>query len=85
MMRRETFDGYCRHNPDFAAKVEYVLDALPPAVQVRGQRVGKSLTALITIMRDEHAMTWPEIAEILGLKTGTVGGIYRRGKQLNGQ
>lgn len=80
MMRRETFDIYCRKNPAFNAKVEHVLDSLPPAVQVRGQRVGKSLTTLITIMRDEHAMTWPEIADILGLKTGTVGGIYRRGK-----
>lgn len=83
MMARETFDTYCRRNPEFNARVEKVLDDLPPAVQVRGQRVGKSLTTLITIMRDEHAMTWPEIADVLGMKTSTIGGIYRRGKLAN--
>lgn len=81
MMRRETFDVYCRKNSEFGAKVEKVLDDLPPAVHVRGQRVGKSLTALIMMMRDDHAMTWPEIGDVLGLKVGTVTGIYWRGKK----
>lgn len=78
MMRRETFDTYCRRNPDFMRKVEDVLDGLPPAVQVRGQRVGKSLKRFIVILRELHQMSWPEIGFMLDMVEGTPRNIYHR-------
>lgn len=81
MMRRETFDSYCRENPEFKAKVEKVLDDLPPAVQVRGQCVGDSLKKLIVLMRETYQMTWPEIGQTLGLNENTPRGIYHRLKR----
>jgi hypothetical protein len=76
LMCRETFETYCRRNPDFNAKVQEVLENLPAVVQVRGGRVGKKLRRELICLREEFEMEWPEIGEWLGLSDSKVRNLY---------
>lgn len=78
LMRRETFDTYCRKNPEFKAKLDEVLDGLPYELQLRCQTVGKTLKTMIVLLRDGHGASWPEIGKALGIKESSGSSIYFR-------
>jgi uncharacterized protein with von Willebrand factor type A (vWA) domain len=78
IMRRETFDAYCRENPDFRAKVREVLEHQTPNVQVRAQSSGRTFKEVIIFMREIQELSWSEIARFFDVSESSARNIYHR-------
>ena len=77
LMGYTRFKKYCAENPDFATRLEEVIDQLPNEVQIRGQHLGTSLKGLVYHLHEEHGFGWTDVAWALGLKPHMIRNIYK--------